>query len=308
MVYGRPNVLVTKTRGGLQVRSLKNGAALCHLSLLEETLYSDLNNDGILDQVQVLLESKKTDPRDKWVWGLVSRLQQDRKEMKEKGKSKKLMQSNPNLCHAMALSGVPAREELFSSSICGTAHDRVGDHPSAAIDSVSPVAVESLNGRRNTRDVIFALNNGMVHRLHGGSGRREWVVAGRHHENFPTWDSQNAMLTRIQSINVSPAVRPVLLAGENSIAVLSVKNGGILASATFPQTSVGRPILAEVSGDGTTDVMVMSADAIWGFQIQVRPGSPVVLRIMVGLLGFFLMLAILRNRFGHRKDKRATDE
>jgi hypothetical protein len=38
VIYGRPNALVTKSRGGLQIRSLKNGMALCHLSLLEETL------------------------------------------------------------------------------------------------------------------------------------------------------------------------------------------------------------------------------------------------------------------------------
>lgn len=35
VIYGRPNALVTHTRGGLQVRSLKNGMELCHLSLLE---------------------------------------------------------------------------------------------------------------------------------------------------------------------------------------------------------------------------------------------------------------------------------
>jgi hypothetical protein len=87
-----------------------------------------------------------------------------------------------------------------------------------------------------------------------------------------------------------------------------VKNGGILASVPFPQTSIIRPMLAEVSGDGTTDVMILSAEAIWGFQITVRPGTPVMSRIMVGLLLMGLMLAVLRNRFGQRTDKRATDE
>jgi hypothetical protein len=311
VVFGRPNVLVTQTRGGLQVRSLKNGMALCHLSLLEETLYSDLNNDGKLDQVQVLLESRKMDPKDTWVWNLVAQLEEDRQEMKAKGAKKKLLNSNNhNLCHAMALSGLPAKEELFSASLCGSTHERVGDHPAVSLDSVPPIVVESLSGRRNTRDVIVALNNGMVHRLHGGSGRREWSTAGKHHENFPTWEegSQNSILTRLQSQNVAPSMRPVLLAGENSLAVLSVKTGGVLASVPFPQTSTFRPVLAEVSGDGTTDVMILSSDGIWGFQIQVRPGSPIMLRIAVGLLIMGLMLAVLRNRFGQRTDKRATDE
>ena len=311
LYFGRPNAIVVKSRGGLQVRSLRNGMAMCHLSLLEETVYSDLNNDGIVDQVQVLTESKKADPSDRWISNLVTRLQNDRKTLKEKGANKRLVNSSPNLCHALALSGIPAMEELFSTPLCGSAHERFRDHPTATVDSVPPIVVESLSGRRNTRDIIVALNNGMVHRLHGGSGRREWELVGKYHNNFPTWEeggNQNALLTRVQSREIASAIRPIILAGENSLAVLSVKNGGVLASVQFPQTSTSHPVLAEVSGDGTTDVMIMSTDAVWGYQILVRPGSPVVMRILVGLLIMGLMLAVLANRSGKRKDKRATDE
>jgi hypothetical protein len=310
-IQGKPNALVFQTRGGIQIRSLKNGKALCHLSLLEETLYSDFNNDGTLDQVQVLLQSKKNRPNDKFIWSLVGRLHKEHDDLKEKGASKQLlMESKPDLCHALALSGIPAKEEIFSAPICGTAHERAGLKPVAALDTVNPLVVESLNGRRNTRDIIVALNSGMIHRLHGTSGRREWALSGRHHENFPTWEegsSHNALLTRIQSSQVAPPIRPILLAGENSLAVLSVKTGGILASAVFPQISTTRPLLADVSGDGSTDVMILTDDGVWGFQIAVYPGSPVLLRIMVGLLLMGLMLAVVRNRHG-REDKRSTDE
>lgn len=316
-VKGRPNVIVTQTRGGLQIRALRNGRPLCHMSLLEETLYADLNNDGTMDQVQVLLQSKKVNQSDKWIRGLLNKVQKDTEASSpyrgsgQAAHAARLMSTwGNNLCHAMALSGIPAREELFSTSLCGTAHERVLAHPSMDLDAVAPVVVESLSGRRNTRDVVIALNNGMVHRLQGRSGRKEWSLVGNHHDNFPTWEAStagNAVLTRVQSFNVPAPLRPILLAGENSLAVLSAKNGNILASVPFPQTSNARPILAEVSGDGTTDVIVMSMDGIWGFQIQVQPGRPITLRILVGLLLFMLMLAILRNRFGQRKDIRATD-
>lgn len=316
-VRGRPNVIVTQTKGGMQIRSLRNGRPLCHMSLLEETLYADLNNDGTMDQVQVLLQNKKMDQSDKWIRTLLARVLKDTESSSpyrgsdQASRNARLMSNwGSNLCHAMALSGLPAREELFATPLCGSAHERFSAHPSIDLDSVAPVVVESLSGRRNTRDVVVALNNGMVHRLQGRSGHKEWSLVGKHHENFPTWEessTSNAVMTRVQSSNVPPALRPILLAGENSLAVLSVKNGNILASVPFPQTSTSRPILAEVSGDGTTDLIVMSMDGIWGFQIQVQPGRPIVLRILVGMLLFSLMLAILRNRFGQRKDTRATD-
>jgi hypothetical protein len=313
LVFGRPNVIATHSREGLNIRSLKNGRPLCHLSLLEETLYSDLNADGILDQVQVVTSPDSEDRKDKWVKRLLHKLEKEHTDLKEKGAKNKLMDSLPTPCHAMALSGMPPREEIFSTSLCGNTQERMGNNPSFTLESIAPIVVESLDGRRGSRDVIVALNNGMVHRLHGASGRKEWQLVGKHHTDFPTWeDSEDnesyAMLTRVQSDKVAPSIRPVLLVGENSMAVLSVKDGRVLASASFPQTSMTRPVLAEVSGDGTTDVMILSTDAIWGFQISVKPGASIALRIMVGLMLMGLMLAVLRNRFGQRKDKRSTDE
>lgn len=310
-IQARPNALVVQTKGGIQIRSLKNGKALCHLSLLEKALYSDLNNDGVIDQVQILLHSKENDPMNKFVWNLVSKLHDEHQELKDKGANKKLLlESKPNLCHALALSGMPAKEEIFSAPICGTAHERAGISPMAGLDPVNPLTVESLNGRRNTRDIIVALNNGMVHRLHGTTGRKEWATSGRQQENFPTWEegsNHRALLTRIQARHVAPPVRPLLLAGENSLAVLSAKSGAILASAVFPQISTAKPVLADVSGDGATDVIILTKDGVWGFQIAVHPGSPIALRIVVGLLLMGLMLAFIRNRYG-RQDKRSTDE
>ena len=310
-LFGRPNMLVSHTGGGLQIRSLKNGMPLCHLSLLGGVVYSDLNSDGILDQVQILLETTKVDPKDTWVWNLAAKIHKEREDLKEKGANKQLLNSHGNLCHAMATSGLPPKEELFSSPLCGSAHERIGIHPAASMDTVTPLVVESLNGRRNTRDLIIALNNGLVHRLHGGNGRREWMTTGKLHESFPTWEAgsnHNVLLTRVDATGIAPPIRPVLLAGENSLAILSVKNGGVLASVPFPQTSIVRPELADLSGDGSLDVVTMSMDGIWGFQVKIRPGPPVFSRIMSGLVMMLLMLAVLRNRFGQKKDIRATDD
>mmetsp|Transcript_33252 Transcript_33252/g.80383 ORF Transcript_33252/g.80383 Transcript_33252/m.80383 type:complete len:792 (+) Transcript_33252:86-2461(+) len=326
-IIGRPNVLVIQSRKGLQVRSLKNGSPICHMSLLEETVYADLNNDGIMDQVQILLDAKgPAASNSNWVRNVQEKVLNKRRELKDKGNTKKLLENAPRMCHAMALSGVPANEELFSTSLCTASRgsgdmNHVGNLPNLmSLDNTAPIIVESLAGRKNTRDIVVALNNGMVHRLQGRSGRREWTTIGsQYSDSFPTWsekndedddedDGNNALLTRVPSVNVGPAIQPILLAGENSMAVLSVKNGGLLAAAEFPQTSIERPIIAELSGDGTADVLVLSNDAIWGYQVSVYPGSKVFLRIMTGLLYMGLLLALLSNRFGdHKQDKRSTD-
>ena len=317
LIYGRPNALVIQTQGGVQIRSLKNGFPLCHMSLLPETVYSDLNNDGIVDQVQVLLNSKPpSSGSEQWAMDLVKRIENNDSQKKyQKGDFPSPPQPS-NLCHAMVLSGVPANEELFSTSLCHGGsrsnqqkHQIIGDH--VTLDALPPLIVESLDGRRNTRDVIVALNNGIVNRLHGRNGRRQWVTFEKD-INFPTWEAmhvnKNTVLARIQSRNVVPALQPLLLAGENSLAVLSVKTGAMLALAAFPQTSIRGPVLAKVSGgDGTTDVFITSKDGIWCYQISIHPGSNVFVRIMVGLLIMGLMLALLMNRFGQRKDKRSSD-
>ena len=49
----RPNVVLFRNRDGVSVLSLRNGRPVCHLSLLDNSLYADINADGIIEQVQV---------------------------------------------------------------------------------------------------------------------------------------------------------------------------------------------------------------------------------------------------------------
>ena len=304
--------MVTQTRGGIQIRSLKNGKALCHLALLEENLYSDLNSDGTLDQVQVALHTKTHMPNDKFIWNLAGKLQQKYDEPNvNSGVNEEVSEAKPQLCHVLALSGIPAKEEMFSSPICGKGHERGGVNKAINLDSINPVVVESLDKRRDKYDVIVALNNGMVHRIHGSGGRRMWALSGSQRTNkFPTWDEKsnhNALLTRIHSNWVANHLQPLLLVGDDSLAVLSVASGNILASEVFPQKSSSRPILADVSGDGSTDVMVFTKDGIWGYQILIYRGYPVTQHILVGLLTILLMIAIIRNRYS-KGCRRSTDK
>ncbi len=304
-IQGKPNALVTQTRGGLQIRSLKNGKALCHLALLEENLYSDLNNDGVLDQVQVALHSKTHKPEDKFVWDLAGRLHGEDAEKKKGGD-----ESGPLLCHLLGLSGIPAKEELFSAPICGRVHERPKVNKLKKLDSINPLVVESLGKRSDRHDIIVALNNGMIHRIQGSGGRRMWALSGtQRSSNFPTWKEEtnhNALLSRITAAKVPPPLRPLLLAGDNSLAVVSVETGHLLAFAEFPQTAAAKPLMADLSGDGATDIMILTKDGIWGYRILIKHHLAVTQRILVGLLLMLLMLATIRNRYS-KGGKRSTD-
>jgi hypothetical protein len=150
--------------------------------------------------------------------------------------------------------------------------------------------------------IIVALNNGMISRHHA-NGKRQWQSVLR--QNVITWGA-NSMAASL-SVLESRKGRPLLLTGENGMVLISLRSGKVLADVSFPQTSLDRPILADVTGDGTADVMIRSTDAIWGYHVAVQSGASTLFRILVGLLLMGMALALLRNRFGQRSDKRSTD-
>ncbi len=333
-LLGRPNVLVQHAGNSMQLRSLKNGRSFCHLSLMDHTLYADLNQDGTLDQVRILTEDHQTflNPyveknKDQFVQDLWQRISGTTADANQRQKLQQQLQAPNRLCHVMALSGMPAKEELFDAPLCGSnnaLHERVGDNPNAAVHSAPPLLVESLDygygGSNKGYDVVIALNNGLVHRFRStspGAGNHLWQFHGHSHHNsemdVPTWTDttqSHVQLGRIDTAKTAgaPWNRPILLVGDNAMSILSARQGTLLASASFPQTIEARPILADVSGDGTTDVIIVTNDAIWGYQVIVRPGASIIFRLMVGVVLMGILLALLRNRFGQRGDKRSTDE
>jgi hypothetical protein len=303
---GRPNVVVSKIYNGLQVRSLRNGEALCHLTLWEETLFADINHDGVLDTVQLLTGDYSHDEQltaeEQWIARLVRRVSgMSEDSATEEVKEAKTFQ---NLCHVLALSGVPTKEELFSVNICGP--NFYQDNPNTNVEAAPPMVVEASRGGKG-HDIVVAVNVGKVLRIRN-TGRRQWQTQGKYTPDFPTWeDDSKVLFARIDDPNVMPASRPIILAGENSLVLMSSDRGTVLATATFPQPTIGRPILADFNSDGTTDVMVMTADAVWGYHVSVRAGSSILFRVAVGLLLMGMMLAVLRNRFGPYPGKRSTD-
>jgi hypothetical protein len=310
---GKPNVVATSNENGLQLRSLKNGRLLCHLSLWKDTLYTDLNFDGTLDSVSVITGQRRLGDDDeesenrKWINELVdkvAKLQGNTSPTQEvEGESSNQATVQAHLCHLSALSGLPAKEELFAIHVCGAT-----EAPKLAVPA-PPLAVESIHGKG--KDIIVAVSSGYVTRVHGTTGRRLWQVSGGARQDFPKWDDVGVVsLTRVKSSMVVEENRPILLIGENSLAIFSPRHGRQLALSSFPQISRGgfnRPHIEDFNGDGTTDVIIQTEDALWGFAIHIHAGSSFFFRVSIGLLLMLLMLAVLRNRFGPHPGRRSSD-
>uniref|UniRef100_A0A7S1CW18 Uncharacterized protein n=1 Tax=Cyclophora tenuis TaxID=216820 RepID=A0A7S1CW18_CYCTE len=222
----------------------------------------------------------------------------------------------------MALAGMPPREELFSANVCGGTNGGRDPH-GPEIVSAKPYH------DRASGDVLVALSHGTISRYHVASGKRIW----QHHDEmrFPTWGSYDGSDTAVVvplSVGrrmTDSTIRPVLITGETGMTLVSAQGGSILAYTKYPQlVTRSRPVLVDVSGDGTDDVLVRSQDAVWGYHVVVTHGggASTLFRICVGLLLMGMILALLKNRYNHNTtttpqnnnnknyhqyDKRSTD-
>jgi len=178
-------------------------------------------------------------------------------------------------------------------------------------------------------DVVFAMNNGVVVR-YDFNGREIWRKKGGLNDGTPSWhsDRSGAFLGRVQfgatreahsSVSASShrnqhrpgsPVRPILLSGENGAALISPASGKVLASVVYPQFVSSQPLLADLSGDGTDDLLVVSDQAIWGYRIVVETGRSggFVIVVVTLLIGVALAALIHKtNLQPGQSPKRSTD-
>ena len=323
---GRPNVVLFHGREGLAVLSLRNGRPVCHLSLTDKTLYADLDGDGVVDQVSVV-----TTPNGDWepvsgVQKLIARLTdeaaQARADEYVEGKGRPASKA-PEICHALVTSGLPPREEVFTAPLCPGGPSIHSHYLSAA----SPLLVEGSLGYGH--DVVFALNTGVVAR-YDVNGREVWRKRGGLNDGTPSWTTrreENSFLGRVEfgaarghrSSSVSATARrdrhrpgspsrPLLLSGENGAAVLS-SAGRVLSSVSYPQSARSRPVLADLNGDGTDDLLVVTEDAVWGYAIVVETGRSGGFTLAVVSLLVCVAVSALVHKAGQGpgRSRRSTD-
>ena len=279
--FGHPNIVVFHNRHGINVLSLRNGKQICHLSLLENMLHTDISRDGKVYKIEVDSSSPA--------------------------------EATSSPCHTIVSSGT-------SETTINICDDTNGQPKNEAklihgLSAASPLVVESYDNDVMTYDIVFALNNGILKRydIHG---RRKWAARGSF-DDIPSWDqgpgAHNGYLFRIDFDGTSTyrisaaAQRPILLSGDDSMALFTAGGGRLLDKAKFPQTFVGKPLLQDLNGDG--DVLITTVDGVWGYCIEITKGGSAYLRIINGLLTSFVVVSFL---FAYFEDpsivsRRSTD-
>lgn len=275
--YGRPNVLLHHNHLGVTVLALKNGKQVCHLALSDHKLYGDLENDGIIDQLQVIFD-----------------VQRDLASMPpERTNCEASLQSGINPAKDGSSVRFPLCEHYTTHIKALQSRHHLGDITST--ESAPPLLIEGFDDLISTDwtlDIVYALNHGVLKRfnVHGGL---IWSALGE----IPSWDnSRSVLLDRISfegstthGTSVS-AIRPIILSGDDSFALFSSKHGRLLDKTSFPQLSVSRPLLGDFDGDGTSDVIIFTTDGVLGFKIDIYSNKMTFIHVMNGLL--FVMVTI----------------
>jgi hypothetical protein len=299
---GKPNVVVFHGRDGLAILSLKNGRPVCHVSLVDNALYADIDKNGVVDIIQVVTSSDES--QSGHIQELIQRINKSTggDGSRVDNKNSMSIHDEPVICHALVTSGLPPREEVFTAPLCmgGPLSLSTVNHK-MKLRAAPPLIVESSLGYGN--DVVFAMNNGVIVR-YDYNGREVWRKKSAK-DGTPSWNSDSVLLGRVQfgvikshsSVSASShrnqhrpgsPVRPILISGEDGAAVISPSNGRVLSSVTFPEPSLVQPLLADLDGDGTDDLCVVTAKALWGYKIVVETGrsgffSIVVVTLVVGV-------------------------
>jgi len=306
-VRGRPNVLLSRVNGGLKVRSLRNGRSICHLSLLDHVMYADINKDGTLDQIQALTSFRNffreknfgSGENDQWIHKLQNQLLQEGRENQRDQKRQRQKAPEQSLCHIMALSGIPAREELYSASLCDSKRDPTIKNL-VELSAAPPLLVAP-----NYDEFIIALSNGAVSKHVAATGQKIWQ--GRSHDNPPNWGPKSP-LPAVKQILPSVRNSPILILGETSMSMRSLQGGRLLDSTEYPTTpALQRPNLHQFDEkNNLVVVLVATPDAVWGYVVELETSTTLLLRIMVGFLFVFIAFALLKNKY-NGGSRRSTD-
>jgi hypothetical protein len=77
----------------------------------------------------------------------------------------------------------------------------------------------------------------------------------------------------------------MLVAGEKEVALVS-REGHVLTQARLPKAPIARPVIGDFDGDGITDVIMITDDAILGYRVEEVPS-------MQGMLAAVIVLSLL---------------
>ncbi|CAN6162583.1 unnamed protein product [Urochloa humidicola] len=282
-VWWVPNVIIAHEKEGIEAVHLASGRTICKLHLTEGGLHADINGDGVLDHVQVVGGN-----------GI--------KEQTVVSGSMEVLKP----CWAVATSGVPVREQLFNVSICHYNHFNLFHHgdfsrsfgrkfDTTGLEVATPILVQTDDGHKHRRgshgDIVFLTSHGEVTSyspgLLGHDATWRWQVStGATWSNLPSPSGmmENIVVPTLKAFSLRAYdPKQVIIAGGDQEAVVLSPSGGILAIIELPAPPTHALILEDFSGDGLTDMVVVTSGGVYGF-VQTRQPGALFFSTLVGCL------------------------
>lgn len=279
-----PNVVVAHEKEGIEVLHVASGRTVCKLHLQEGGLHADINGDGVLDHVQAVGGN---------------------------GAEQTVVSGSMEVlrpCWAVATSGVPVREQLFNASIChhhsafslfqhGEFSRGFGrTHDYSSLEVASPILIPKDDGHPHRKgshgDVIFLTNRGEVTSYtpaeHGHGSEWQWQLL-----TGATWSNLPSPSGMMESGHVVPTLKPfslrvhdnhqmILVAGDQEALVIS-PSGTIMTTVELPAPPTHALVSADFSGDGLNDLILVTANGVYGF-VQTRQPGALFFSTLVGCL------------------------
>ncbi|KAK3131349.1 hypothetical protein QOZ80_6BG0505260 [Eleusine coracana subsp. coracana] len=282
-VWWVPNVVIAHEKEGIEAVHLASGRTICKLHLTEGGLHADINGDGVLDHVQVVGAN-----------GI--------KEQTVVSGSMEVLKP----CWAVATSGVPVREQLFNVSICHYNHFNLFHHGDfsrsfgrtfdpAGLEVATPILLQRDDGHKHRRgshgDIIFLTSRGEVTSyspgLLGHDAIWRWQLStGATWSNLPSPSGmmENIVVPTLKAFSLQAYdPKEVIVAGGDQEAVVISSAGSILAIIELPAPPTHALVLEDFSGDGLTDIILVTSGGVYGF-VQTRQPGALFFSSLVGCL------------------------
>eukprot|EP01025_Chloroclados_australasicus_P040973 TRINITY_DN4314_c0_g2_i2.p1 TRINITY_DN4314_c0_g2~~TRINITY_DN4314_c0_g2_i2.p1 ORF type:complete len:434 (-),score=37.66 TRINITY_DN4314_c0_g2_i2:92-1393(-) len=297
-----PNVVLSYQEEGIEAIHLFTGRTVCKLQLSKKGLHVDLNADGVLDHIYA---TSSVDD------------------------SSLHTHHHPRSCWAAAYSGIPPRQHFFNGSICRSAMgtDMVGmgaiqkhrqwdssqdKKVEVAAPAFMPMAHTKAGAKPGVRQgyALFLNSKGELTAF-DSHGVRKWQS-----QVGASWISQQEdmgattrVVPTLKSIRLVKGglANAVLAVGASTLSVVS-ENGNKLDSIQLPQPPSAPVEVADFTGDGYTDFIVVTKNNIFGY-MQVRRPSGVPFSVLVGCLivAMFVVYFTQQQEMGQRKKTRRVD-
>lgn len=91
----------------------------------------------------------------------------------------------------------------------------------------------------------------------------------------------------------------VLAVGEKHLVTINARSGEVEETIDLEQAPVAPTMIVDVNGDGINDVLVFSANTIYGFVVQPRSATSTVAMLMILMVGVLVTLVIAREMREH---------